>query len=1449
MIRTLSLFAILFLLGGILAYTPWVQTKLAQVLTQQLESRLNIHVEIDRVHMRFLNSTDIKGIYVADFHGDTLLYADRIQAQINHLRFRKGDFSLKRLNIESPVIKIHRYDDDQRFDYEIFIDRLDPDTVTGASAPFSLRLDNLLLTKASVHYKDAQARHHHEGYRLRDLSLDFGELFYDGKRVNAEFRSGSGYEDKGFELKKLEGRIAHAENVSEFEGFKLHTAKNVLELSGRVEADSLDTPSWTEHLTWDVSVDRIEFDPTEFRVYLPGVLRAELQKAELSGKTTGSIGDFETDDLFFKYGQATVVDGDVEMVGLPNTNELYINATELYARTRWSDLVEVQKIIPQLVLPAELEPLEYLVLNGSFTGYLNDFKANMTVQTAHGGLRANLDASYPADRPLEMKYQGKLRAIDCNVGAVMGIEDLGSVNFNLEVDGFGLTSELLNTDVSGQVKRFEYRGHNYTNGEVIGHLTQGLFVGRFKVNDPKLAFDFDGSIDIRDERPDLYFDLDVITADLFALGLVSDSIGYLSTSMVARFSGIGLDDARGTLKVKRTKYETEESVYFVGYMDLESAFVDGQRKLTVESDLLQGRAEGDFKINTLIQSLQGHFNQYFTGLDAPEVKNKQRLDYEFTLYNTLPITELFFRDLTIETGTRIYGSYSDDMNRLLVNLEAPGLDYQEYRIQQPNLVIDGNGRRFQSALAIDYIELPDGTRVDTFLLVNDTRRDSSLFDIYWTYIDSSSFAGSIHPYITFLDSAKWAAGFRPSTMFYLKDSIAIPGGNRIVANGKEVEIRDLEFYHLDQNLAVNGYLSENPRKSLDLRFGGLRIEYLQPVIDDKDTRLHGGIEGMVRLLDVYDEFNVIGDIAIDSLSLNDHFVGRFTAGMNWNDEMNAFAVNADIHRGKLHALSVSGAYFPGNVHDRVQLRMILDKMRVDAASKYTNAYLTNMRGALDAELELVIEGREMSLTGWTELRKVGFTVPQTAVDYNVDGVARVEFNERSIDFVDFNFRDNKHQTPGEVYGSIMHRDLRNWFFDLHVKVDSTLVLDTEEGEYYYGTAFGTGTLDVVGSLNRLKILIDAAAERGTEFALPLGGASSVSEHSFITFLDRSTTSYGSDEAGVRKNRNAGYEMVFDVEIKEGVEVELIFDETVGDILRGTGTGAFNIRMAEDGSMTMNGDYTIYSGTYLFTLQNLFSKRFNIQRGGTLKWTGDPYDADIDLTAVYPTRASLKPLGVSDSSRRRRPVEVDMNLTNRLMKPNIDFGIRVPNVNTALQEEVQLVVTRDENELNRQMISLLVMGSFITPETSANAGGNNLFNQGLTANTTEMLSNQLSRWISGINENIDVGVNYEAGNDLNSEQVEVALSTQLFNDRVLLNSNIGVPLEGGENTSNLVGDVEVEVKVSRDGRFRAKAFNRSDQNDPLSQQYQYKQGVGLVYTVDFENFEEFWRAITGTKKNE
>ena len=117
------------------------------------------------------------------------------------------------------------------------------------------------------------------------------------------------------------------------------------------------------------------------------------------------------------------------------------------------------------------------------------------------------------------------------------------------------------------------------------------------------------------------------------------------------------------------------------YMDLASRIHSGQRHLEINSDLLKGKVEGAFTISSLISSIQGHCRQYYEGLNAPEPSETQQLTYECTLYNTLPITELLFPDLTIETGTRLYGSYDDQENRIQLQLNAPGFGYRDYRMQ------------------------------------------------------------------------------------------------------------------------------------------------------------------------------------------------------------------------------------------------------------------------------------------------------------------------------------------------------------------------------------------------------------------------------------------------------------------------------------------------------------------------------------------------------------------------------------------------------------------------------------------------------------------------------------------------------------------------------------------------------------------------------------------------
>lgn len=252
----------------------------------------------------------------------------------------------------------------------------------------------------------------------------------------------------------------------------------------------------------------------------------------------------------------------------------------------------------------------------------------------------------------------------------------------------------------------------------------------------------------------------------------------------------------------------------------------------------------------------------------------------------------------------------------------------------------------------------------------------------------------------------------------------------------------------------------------------------------------------------------------------------------------------------------------------------------------------------------------------------------------------------------------------------------------------------------------------------------------------------------------------------------------------------------------------------------------------------------------MRWTGDLNDADVDLRAAYRLRTSLYDLfvgqGVDDATadvyRRRIPVETILILEDKLFNPLISFDIQVPGGDENTRELIERVITTDQ-EMNRQVFSLLVLNRFMptTPDQYNTALG-----YGVGSTSSELLSNQLSNWLSQISTDFDIGVNYRPGDELSSQELELALSTQLFDDRVLIDGNFGVAgnqTAAGHTTqatSQIIGDVNVEVKITPDGKLRVKAFNRSNTFDIINTNSPYTQGVGLFYRREFDNLTELFR---------
>ncbi len=329
-------------------------------------------------------------------------------------------------------------------------------------------------------------------------------------------------------------------------------------------------------------------------------------------------------------------------------------------------------------------------------------------------------------------------------------------------------------------------------------------------------------------------------------------------------------------------------------------------------------------------------------------------------------------------------------------------------------------------------------------------------------------------------------------------------------------------------------------------------------------------------------------------------------------------------------------------------------------------------------------------------------------------------------------------------------------------------------------------------------------------------------------------------------------MKFNIETTPEARFQLIYNSQIGDMIRAQGSGNLQINIDPQFNIALYGAYQVEEGDYLFTLQNVINKKFEIERGGTINWNGDPYDADVNIKAIYRLRASLNELFANDEEEiynQRIPVLCEINLSDNLNNPTIGFGIDFPSSEDRIKDEVQQFFSTNE-DMNKQILSLLVLGQFYTPDYlrgSYEASNPNLV--GTTA--SELFSNQLSNWLSEISNNVDVGVNYRPGNQITDDEIQLALSTQIFNDRVSINGNIGNngTQVATANNSEIVGDFDLNVKLTNNGKLQLKAYNHSN-NNIIYETSPYTQGIGITYRENYDTFNELWekfKRIFGGKK--
>jgi hypothetical protein len=375
---------------------------------------------------------------------------------------------------------------------------------------------------------------------------------------------------------------------------------------------------------------------------------------------------------------------------------------------------------------------------------------------------------------------------------------------------------------------------------------------------------------------------------------------------------------------------------------------------------------------------------------------------------------------------------------------------------------------------------------------------------------------------------------------------------------------------------------------------------------------------------------------------------------------------------------------------------------------------------------------------------------------------------------------------------------------------------------------------VVGPIDLININLALRTEKNTSIQIPLSNPEEVTQSGFINFIKKDSTF--SIEEGI-SNEFKGIEMRMELAVTPDAEVQLIFDSKIGDIIKGRSNGNLQMTIDRLGDFKMFGNLTVESGDYLFTLQNLINKKFIVSPGGTIKWTGDPYDATVDLLGIYKLRTSLYDLIKDSTLTQRIPVEVHLKLKEKLFNPTINFDVVIPDIDPTAQALMNRYISTDQDK-STQTMSLLVLNRFSQANDIESQGASS--SSGIGANAAELLSQQLSVWASQISDAFNLGVNYRAADAFSQEEYELELSTRLWNDRIFIDGNLGLSDNRRNTTSGIVGDFNAEVKVSKDGRFRFKVFNKTINNILSDYNSPYTQGLGILYRKEFDTWEELFK---------
>lgn len=1439
----LSLLLLLVLLW-VLIQLPPVQTAIIRFIGERFEAKTGYRLDAGQVDLRFPVAFVFRDLAITESTGDSLLVLDKlvlnaVEADLNTLRF-----SAYKLDLDRPNFQLRIQQGDSLSNLDRLIKNFQS-TSSDGPIDFGVELTDLRIRNGSFSFHNYNKEALEKGADFNHLNLSgihahIREIALVNEDLDASIDELRFASASGLVLEKLDGDFLMRSDSLSLENYHLKTKESLLE--GNL-LFTFDRWAAFSHFNTEVQMkgeliaSTIDFDDlAQFTNELDHIGR----QVRFDGRFRGSVSDLKVRDFIIGLDEHTWIEGKLDMIGLPDFSSTFIDLNVSRMETLKSELDRIP--IPPfdekklLETPDNFAALGKLGFSGKFTGFPSDFVAFGTLNTAIGSIKTDLKLQ---EQDKDYTYSGSLNTKNFDLGKFYNSKDLGRLTSRLRLQGKGLTQEHLNAEIRGSVDAITLRGYTYKDLTTNGTFRQDFFEGDLTLHDDNIDLDFSGLIDFTGAKPRFDFTTSIAHLDLIQLNLL-DMENYTSLSGDFRIEaeGIKLDEIQGRIQGSNMRFCTSSAEYPIDRLVLTMEQNDQiGKRFMLDSEIASGRLEGKFDFTGLGSGLKQILADIIPQYEAPSAHNRGKEDFylELDLHHFELVSQVFLPELDIAPKARFTLLMDDRSGDFKTTFTSDRISYEQYQLDSLVLDISHPDQSLYANLTSTRADLGGGLVFPNLGIDNYTERDTIYTNLIWG--EESSLVRGEAAVMSFLRGSK-----QLTTRLNLLN---------LMVSGEQWSLQQMAEFHLDstrmemdafflargaEHLRIDGAISEDPTESLLVEMQGVKLSMFDAFLEGAGITQRGILTGNLELRDMYKRSLVSSDLLALDYHINDYRVGDICVESSWDATQKRMLIAGELERDKLKQLKFSGFYFPENDEQQLDILCSVDDLPLELVNAFVDEGVSDISGLMDGRIEITGRIAEPQFAGEVTMKEASAHVEYLNTTYYLNDKASID-----PDMFAFNFpiRDEE-DNEAYLVGTVLHENFSEWNFDIFLDMDRGpfLCLNTtsEENSLYFGKAYATGYTNISGTADDIRIDVNAKVERGTSIALPLSDSEEVTFEDFVSFIDRSKENIDDQKVDL-----SGISMNFELDITPDAQFRIIFDEVVGDEIKGRGSGHIRMEIDQLNNFNMFGNVTIEQGRYLFTLKNLINKEFEVNPGGTISWFGDPLVADIDIEAVYRVNTSLYELfpGESEQYKQRVPVNLQMNLDGKLMNPSIEFEIKLPNSDELTKARVASVINTTQ-DINQQAFSLLVLRRFISPPDIAKTNTN----IGLAENSTELITSQLSNWLSQISDDFDIGVNYSPGDQISNEELAVALSTQLFNDRLLISGNFGVSQTrqqaANDNPNNLIGDIRVEYKIHPKGKIRLIVYNESNEFDlARSRQNSYTQGMGVIFQEEFNSLYELF----------